>query len=159
MPYRDIMSDLGKPKRKRSKYTDANRDHARNPQPGIPLNKEQIKDLLIKHKGNVTLTSKAYGCARQTVTHLIAVNADLKELVGQLREAQIDEVEDCFIDNCLNGDTTSQIFFLKTRGRPRGYDQDFRADIEGITRAALQFAINSTKNPAQHSPAPSPPAT
>jgi hypothetical protein len=75
-------------------------------------------------------------------------------MLEEARDRVVDEIEDSFLDRCRAGDCTSQIFFLKTRGRERGYDQDYRADIEGVTRSALQWALNRSKNPVSIDPLP-----
>ncbi len=119
---------------------------------GVPLDKEKVKEQIIKYKGNLTKVAQAFRCARQTITRIVRVNPDVKEVVDEARERIIDDVEDAFIQKAIRGDTTASIFFLKTRARERGYDQDFRADIESVTRAALDFALNKSRNPAEKTP-------
>jgi hypothetical protein len=80
---------------------------------------------------------------------IVRVNPEVKEVLDEARERVIDDVEDAFTKKAINGDTTASIFFLKTRARERGYDQDFRADMESVTRAALDFALNKSRNPAE----------
>lgn len=124
-------------------------DKAEQPIPGVPLDKEKIKELLIKYRGNITRCAVALKCARHSINRLIRTDPSLKEVLDDARERVIDEVEDAFTQKAIDGDTTASIFFLKTRARDRGYDQDFRSDIEAVTRAALDFALNKTKNPAE----------
>ena len=38
---------------------------------------------------------------------------------------------------------------LKTQGRSRGYDQDMRDNAQDIARAAFDFVMNRSKNPAE----------
>lgn len=124
-------------------------DKAQESRPGLPLDKEKIKELLIKYYGNVTKVSVALKCSRYSITRIIATDPEIKKVLDEARERVVDEVEDAFTARARKGDTTAAIFFLKTRARNRGYDQDFRADIEGITRAAMTFALNKSKNPAE----------
>jgi hypothetical protein len=116
---------------------------------GVPLDKEKVKEQIIKYKGNLTKVAQAFKCSRQTITRIVRVNPDVKEILEEARERVIDDVEDAFTRKAINGDTTASIFFLKTRARERGYDQDFRADMESVTRAALDFALNKSRNPAE----------
>jgi hypothetical protein len=116
---------------------------------GVALDKEKVKEQIIKYKGNLTKVAQAFKCARTTIQRIVRVNPDVKEIVDEARERTIDDVEDAFIQKALRGDTTASIFFLKTRARERGYDQDFRADMESVTRAALDFALNKSRNPAE----------
>ena len=124
-------------------------DKAIQPRAGVPLNKESVGALLVKHAGNLTKVAKALGSTRQSVRRVINNDAALKEVLEEARERIIDDVEDAFIDKCLDGDTTSMIFFLKTRGRTRGYDQDFKQPTHDLTRAAFEFVVNKSKNPAE----------
>jgi hypothetical protein len=124
-------------------------DKASNPQPGVPLDKEKLKELIIKYKGNVTRAAIALGCSRHSITRIVNTNSDVKATLEEARERVIDEVEDAFTRRAIQGDTTASIFFLKTRARDRGYDQDFKTDIQAVTRAALEFALNKSKNPAE----------
>lgn len=116
---------------------------------GVPLDKEKVKEQIIKLKGNLTKVAQSFRCARETISRIVRVNPDVKAVVDEARERTIDDVEDAFINKALKGDTTASIFFLKTRARERGYDQDFRADMESVTRAALDFALNKSRNPAE----------
>ena len=124
-------------------------DKAARPKPGIPLDKAKIAELLIKHRGNLTRVAVAMGTSRTAVRTVCNANPELKHVLDEARERIVDDIEDAFLDKAIAGDTTSQIFFLKTRARDRGYDQDFRADIEGVTRTALQWALNKSRNPAE----------
>lgn len=124
-------------------------DNARNPIPGVPIDREKLKELLVKYNGNLTRTAMALGCARHSIKRIVATDPDVKECLEDARERTVDQVEDAFTKRAIAGDTTASIFFLKTRGRDRGYDQDFRADLEAVTRAAMQFALNKSRNPAE----------
>lgn len=126
-----------------------NSEKARDPHAGIPVDKEKLKELIIKYKGNVTRAAIALGCSRQCISRIVSTNPDVKAVLDEARERVIDEVEDAFTRRAIEGDTTSAIFFLKTRARDRGYDQDFKTDIQAVTRAALEFALNKSKNPAE----------
>lgn len=128
-------------------------DKARNPHPGVPLDKAKIRELVLKHRGNLTKVALALGSTRTNVRDVINSDPELAKTLAEARERVVDEIEDSFLDKCKKGDCTSQIFFLKTRGRDRGYDQDFRADIEAVTRTALQWALNKSRSPVDAQPA------
>lgn len=122
---------------------------AERPVPGVPLDREKLKQLIIKYHGNLTRVAVALGCARNSIKRICANDPDVKEVLEEARERTVDEVEDAFTQRAIAGDTTASIFFLKTRARERGYDQDYRADVEAVTRAALSFAMNKSRNPAE----------
>lgn len=116
---------------------------------GVPIKKEMIIEAIMRSKGNLTKAAISLKCSRRTIANCAKVNPDVQQVIEECRERTIDDVEDAFLKKALNGDTTASIFFLKTRARERGYDQDFRADMESVTRAALDFAINKSRNPAE----------
>ena len=124
-------------------------DKARQPMPGVPIDHEEVKKQIVKYHGNISRVALAIGCSRKAVNDIVSRNPEVKEVLDEARERIIDEVEDAFTKRAMAGDTTASIFFLKTRGRDRGYDQDYRVDLEAITRAAMSFALNKTRNPAE----------
>lgn len=130
-------------------YPEALAEKAQRPLPGIPIDREKLKKEIIKQNGNLTRVALAFKCARNSIKRIVATDPEIKEVLEEARERTIDEVEDSFTKRAISGDTTASIFFLKTRGRDRGYDQDFRADIEAVTRAAMSFALNKSRNPAE----------
>lgn len=128
---------------------DNEQDKANRPLPGVPIDREKLKALIIEYHGNLTRVAKSLGCARNSIKRIVNTDASVKEVLEESRERTVDEVEDAFTKRAIAGDTTASIFFLKTRARERGYDQDYRADIEAVTRAALSFAMNKSRNPAE----------
>ncbi len=129
-------------------YPEAIADKAAKPLPGVPIDRERLKKEIIKQNGNLTRVALAFKCARNSIKRIVSTDLEVKEVLEEARERTIDEVEDAFTKRAIAGDTTASIFFLKTRARERGYDQDFRADLEAVTRAAMSFALNKSRNPA-----------
>jgi len=136
-----ILIMAGYPKNRAEKAT--------NPLPGVPIDREKLKKEIIKQNGNLTRVAMAFKCARNSIRRIVSTDPEIKEVLEEARERIVDEVEDAFTKRAIAGDTTASIFFLKTRGRERGYDQDFRADLEAVTRAAMSFALNKSRNPAE----------
>lgn len=132
-----------------SGYGEPIAEKAQRPLPGVPIDREKLKEVIIKQNGNLTRVALSFGCARNSIKRIVATDPEIKEVLEEARERVCDEVEDAFTKRAIAGDTTASIFFLKTRGRDRGYDQDFRADIEAVTRAAMSFALNKSRNPAE----------
>lgn len=130
-------------------YPEPLADKAKNPLPGISIDREKLKKEIIKQNGNLTRVALAFGCARNSIKRIVNTDPTVKEVLEESRERTVDAVEDAFTKRAIAGDTTASIFFLKTRGRERGYDQDFRADLEAVTRAAMNFALNKSRNPAE----------
>jgi len=130
-------------------YPEPIADKASRPLPGIPIDREKLKKEIIKQNGNLTRVALAFKCARGSIKKIVSTDAEIKEILEEARDRTVDEVEDAFTKRAIAGDTTASIFFLKTRGRDRGYDQQFHSDLEAITRAAMGFALNKSRNPAE----------
>lgn len=124
-------------------------EKARFPLCGVPIDREEVKKQIVKYHGNISRVALAIGCSRRAITSIVASDPLVKEVLEEARERVIDEVEDAFTKRAMAGDTTASIFFLKTRAKDRGYDQDYKVDLEAITRAAMSFALNRTRNPAE----------
>jgi hypothetical protein len=93
------------------------------------LSEEQLTDKQIKFleklrefKGNITRASKATGIDRRTHYRWLNCRTYKKEY-EDVQESVIDIVEDSFVKNIEDGNVTAQIFFLKTKGKKRGYTE------------------------------------
>lgn len=117
--------------------------------PGVPLDREKLKELIIRYGGNLTLVAKAMKAARGSIQRLVRTHPDIKAIVEEAREIQVDDIEDTFLKQAKAGDTTALIFFLKTRGKDRGYAQDYNTSVDTAARKAIEFALNKSKNPAE----------
>lgn len=128
---------------------DPERDKARIPIPGVALDLKLVENQLKRHRGNIYRTARSIGCARHTIQRLVNRHDHLRQVLEDERERVIDDVEDALLAKCLDeGDTTSIIFMLKTRGRQRGYQQDMQGTSE-VLKSALDYVMNKTKNPAE----------
>ena len=97
-------------------------------------NKKAFLEALRLNMGNV---SKAMECtnikSRQTHYRWLEEDADYKAEVDAINEANIDLAEGELMKNIKSGDTTSMIFFLKTKGKHRGYVEKVEQKIEAKT--------------------------
>lgn len=83
--------------------------------------KSTIKSALEKARGNVSLAAEVLGVTRQTVysymaryPDLVAVRADAENYILDIAEAHIEKA-------VLGGDMDAIKFYLRTKGRIRGY--------------------------------------
>lgn len=88
-----------------------------------------VEPLIDETKGNIATIAKRLGVNRSTVWARINESATLRAALQDAREAMLDNAESKLYSNVLNGDTTSLIFFLKTQGRSRGYQERIDLDI------------------------------
>lgn len=88
-------------------------------------NKDAIKKAMLaaleKTLGVVTPACLEVGIARSTHYRWMEEDEKYKKDVESLLDFQIDFVESKLFENINNGDTTSAIFYLKTKARHRGY--------------------------------------
>ena len=112
-------------------------------------NKKEILASLETHKGIVTSACASIGLARSTYYSWLESDAEFKEAVNEIQEVAIDFVESKLMEK-INGVTmldkvtdgeevtyslppsdTAIIFYLKTKGKKRGYieRQEFGVDV------------------------------
>lgn len=124
-------------------------DKARKPSNGVKIETQMIIDALRKTRGNIARAADKIGVSRSCLHLRINKEKEIKNVVDECRERFLDDLEDVFQNKALSGDTVSGLFLLKTIGKKRGYDQDRDVITESVTRGALDFVLNRSKNPAE----------
>jgi|SRR3569623_1634527 len=126
-------------------------EKAKRPKPGMPFNKETIEQLIVQTSGNVSRVADCIGSSRGAVRGFIDRNEDLKQLLKDCRERQLDELEESVFQRAVDSnDTTLQLFVLKTQGKHRGWEQsEAQNTAKDIATAAFDFILNKSKNPAE----------
>lgn len=71
--------------------------------------------------GNITASCKAANINRCTYYDWMEKDAKFRKAVEGLAEANIDFAESCLKQQIKDGNTTATIFYLKTKGKARGY--------------------------------------
>lgn len=99
--------------------------------------KSTIKSALEKARGNVALTAEILGVTRQTVYSYMArypdlagVRADAENYILDIAEAHIEKA-------VLGGDMDAIKFYLRTKGRVRGYMTSGQMVVSGDKDAPL----------------------
>jgi hypothetical protein len=91
--------------------------------------KKEFIEVFSQKANNIHLTCKAIGIERITYYAWMREDAEFKEKVNALEEADIDSAETALKRQILDGNTTAIIFYLKTKGKSRGYIE--RQEITG----------------------------
>lgn len=97
-----------------------------------PASRTQTKSAIAQRKAaylsvfektlcNTTEACKKMGISRSTPYDWMRNDTDFKEALEGLQESQVDLVEGELLKNIKRGNVTAQIFFLKCRGKHRGY--------------------------------------
>ena len=89
----------------------------------IQKDKEKLLDSLKECSGIVTFACEKVGLSRQTFYRWYREDADFKERADAINELQIDIAEASLLKKIQKGDTTAIIFYLKTKGKSRGYTE------------------------------------
>ena len=82
---------------------------------------QRIADVYNKKAGNVSATCSALNISRSVFYKWRNKYPKLDELLKETDEAMIDFAETKLYEKINDGDTTSLIFYLKTKGKDRGY--------------------------------------
>jgi hypothetical protein len=97
----------------------------------MALDKEKIIKQIHKYRGNISAVAKALQRSRNTIYLFMRDNPEVKQALDDEREILIDGIENKFYEQCLEGNTTSMIFFLKTQGKNRGWIEKREHEITG----------------------------
>ena len=105
--------------------------------------KQQIKKQLVvaleQSLGVVTTACKKVGIDRTTFYRYYNEDKNFKNEVDDIQEVAIDFVESQLFKQIKDGNTTATIFFLKTKGRKRGYIEKQQVEHSGEVSIAQQL--------------------
>jgi hypothetical protein len=91
-------------------------------------NKEILLKALEKHLGIVSAACKEVNISRNTFYNYYNEDIDFKTAVDDINEITIDFVENQLLKNIKSGDRASIMFFMKYKGRKRGYSEHISID-------------------------------
>lgn len=93
------------------------------------MTNEDIVKAYTKKGCNVSATCTALGISRQTFYNWKNGDAELRAMLEEAEEAIIDFAESKLVEAIGDGDMTAIIFFLKTKGKKRGYVEKVENDV------------------------------
>lgn len=97
----------------------------------VQKDKERLLISLKDCSGIVTFACEKVRLSRQTFYRWYRDDAEFKERVDAINELQIDVAEASLLKKIQKGDTTAIIFYLKTKGKDRGYSERREISIPG----------------------------
>jgi hypothetical protein len=97
-----------------------------------PTLKKAMIDALEKSLGIVTTACKKVGINRSTHYDWIKEDEEYRDAVNGIEDIAIDFAESKLHSQIDKGDTTATIFYLKTKGKKRGYIErtEYQIDVE-----------------------------
>ena len=91
--------------------------------------KKAMLDALEKSLGVVTSAAKTVGVGRTTHYLWMQEDKEYKAAVDELSDVAIDFAESQLHKQIKEGNSTATIFFLKTKGKKRGYVERQEVDV------------------------------
>jgi hypothetical protein len=82
---------------------------------------EQVELALRMTAGIYTAAAEKLGCATNTVRNYVLRSKRLQEVVRDVQETTLDVAESTLLTAMQKGNLTAAIFYLKTKGKHRGY--------------------------------------
>ena len=109
----------------------------------LSLKKQAMLEALEKSLGIVTTAAKATGINRRTHYEWLRTDPDYKKACEELAEVPLDFAESALHKQIKNGNAASTIFFLKTRGRARGYvEHGVEVKTDGKTEIKIGYDLD-----------------
>lgn len=102
--------------------------------------KKRFLDALHASLGNISEAAKAVGINRRTYYDWLKDDPDFAQAAENISEAQVDLVEGKLLERIKEGDTTATIFYLKTKGKKRGWSEklEIEAKISPFERLMME---------------------
>lgn len=98
----------------------------------IEQHKKALLEALEKSLGVVTTACKSVGVSRGIFYKYYNEDPDFKEAVDDVENISLDFVESQLFKQIKEGNTAASIFYLKTKGKKRGYieKQQVESDVK-----------------------------
>ena len=97
---------------------------------------EKTLEAYANNRCNVSATCSAVGISRMHFYRMRKKNKKFAEGLDEIYEALLDGAESKLISKIDDGDITALIFFLKTKGKKRGYverkEVDQKVEVEPV---------------------------
>ena len=93
------------------------------------IKKKAIIEALIKSLGVVSTACKIVGVGRTTFYDWLKDDKDFKKEVEDIQNVALDFAESELFKQIQNGNTSATIFYLKTKGKKRGYYEKQQLDV------------------------------
>lgn len=93
----------------------------------IPV--ETIVDIYNKKGCNVTATCTSLGISRKTFYDWRNTRKGLSDALDEVDESVLDYAESKLVEHINNNDLQALIFFLRTKGKKRGYVEKTESDV------------------------------
>ena len=112
----------------------------------LETKKQTFIECLKANVGNVTKACEQMKISRQAYYNWLNDDYEFRENINNIDEFILDRVEQALLQQIENGNITGIIFYLKTKGKKRGYVEKLEFDTkEGYQVPIINLRINSSK--------------
>lgn len=109
--------------------------------------KENFLKVLKGNGGNINDACNVTSIGRRTVYVWMDKEEWFKNSIDDIREISVDNVESALYKSAIEGNTTAQIFYLKTQGKNRGYvERQEITGYEGMPNSVKVEIIDRTQD-------------
>ncbi len=106
----------------------------------------QIIEAIESSRGILTVAAKTLKCSRQTIYTYMKRYATVKKAYDESNEEMLDFAEQQLIKNIADQKEASIFFYLKTKGKKRGYIErpapSVNIDVKSLTNRQLERLAN-----------------
>ena len=85
------------------------------------ISNDQIRRAVFIHSGNMTLAAEQLGISRRTLYYWVDSDEELEDIRQEAIETRLDIAEEKLQQLIEQDNLIALIFYLKTKGRSRGY--------------------------------------
>jgi len=107
--------------------------------------KRRLIEALKMHHGIITPACESAGVSRKTYYNWMHADDEFKKAAAEQYDIALDFVESKLFNNIEAGNILSQIFYLKCKGKERGYVERTESDINGNLTLAITKRIITEK--------------
>jgi len=93
-----------------------------------PNEKYDVKDIInaiLRARGNLSAAARWLKTSRQTLHNYMDKYEEVREAYGIADDIALDNIENFLYDNAESGSVTAQIYYLKTKGKTRGWSEHY----------------------------------
>lgn len=105
----------------------------------VEENKEKLLEALTKTRGIVAYACQTVGISRKTFYNYVNTDDAFAEQVDDIVELQIDVAEAALLKKIKKENLAAIIFYLKTKGKKRGYVEKQVIESDNTIRKADEF--------------------
>lgn len=113
------------------------------------INKKAMIEALEKSLGVVTMACKSVGISRETHYRWLREDENYKELCQDIEGVAIDFAESQLHKQIKEGSSAATIFYLKTKGKKRGYIETQSMQHEFPTGGDITFIVEGNEPPEE----------